>query len=724
MRWHDILEAAGVGKITKQNTTVDVKPGETQRQAAKFGNKVDKNGVPPTLSKKVKGKSTNVLFNLGLAESVAIKYERAKDYDILHIKEKGKNRVEVRGKKGYESGGYDSNDKLHKLLDKLGKAANISELMNGETVVLNPKHPDGPKAIDATTKEGSLIPNPKNTFLTKADTAYDHYKVGTNLANLKSVPKGANYDEPDVIIAPYAGNKEMKYLQKQLKRIGYDVQDADGYKDAHFDDKPTGGEAPPQIKGAGALGKIKVGKLKGVQRERTYEKLAKQLERVLDGDYAPLQIDRKGRVVNGHHRLDALRLVGEEYARVYMIDDYIENMLDEGWSKKYKDSINCSNPKGFSQKAHCAGRKKTNEAFVKPQFDVEWEEAQRYPEFEKIGKEAWIKLAGKGKAVTIKSAKDINNTDAADPDSFKSLDKNKQTRALAQLKSGDVEMPIVAVYSDGYKELIGGNTRLTAMMSQNNKATVWQFEVPDEVAELAENFADGKKTVEFEDKNEKFGKVYIDMDGVLVDLYNYIGKKLGVDYNKITQKQWNDFYRNVDAYELFKNAPTFPSTNKLIQTVKDVVGGYTILSKPLGFDRNGSIKGKKEWLAKHISVTPDEVIFEDNKAKYAVSNDTPNILIDDFGQNIQKWNAAGGIGVKYRADKDNLSDVFNAIKMTNENFADGKVKGKSRPGRVKKAGASCKGSVTSLRKKAKNASGERAKMYHWCANMKSGRKKK
>jgi|TARA_R110000803_G_scaffold36513_2_gene78374 hypothetical protein len=59
----------------------------------------------------------------------------------------------------------------------------------------------------------------------------------------------------------------------------------------------------------------------------------------------------------------------------------------------------------------------------------------------------------------------------------------------------------------------------------------------------------------------------------------------------------------------------------------------------------------------------------------------------------------------------------------NENFADGQVKGKSRPGRVKKSGASCNGTVTSLRKKAKNASGEKAKMYHWCANMKSGRKK-
>jgi hypothetical protein len=62
--------------------------------------------------------------------------------------------------------------------------------------------------------------------------------------------------------------------------------------------------------------------------------------------------------------------------------------------------------------------------------------------------------------------------------------------------------------------------------------------------------------------------------------------------------------------------------------------------------------------------------------------------------------------------------------QTIENFADGKKKGKSRPGRVKKSGASCNGSVTALRKRAKNASGEKAKMYHWCANMKSGKKKK
>ncbi len=32
--------------------------------------------------------------------------------------------------------------------------------------------------------------------------------------------------------------------------------------------------------------------------------------------------------------------------------------VNEKWSKKYKSSINCNNPKGFSQRAHCQGRKK------------------------------------------------------------------------------------------------------------------------------------------------------------------------------------------------------------------------------------------------------------------------------------------------------------------------------------------------------------------------------
>jgi len=59
----------GVGRIVKGvNTTVDVGVDQTSIEAAKFGNKVDKDGRPPTLSKKVKGNSTNVLYNLGMVK--------------------------------------------------------------------------------------------------------------------------------------------------------------------------------------------------------------------------------------------------------------------------------------------------------------------------------------------------------------------------------------------------------------------------------------------------------------------------------------------------------------------------------------------------------------------------------------------------------------------------------------------------------------------------------
>lgn len=38
--------------------------------------------------------------------------------------------------------------------------------------------------------------------------------------------------------------------------------------------------------------------------------------------------------------------------------------ISEKWSQEYKQSINCSNPKGFSQRAHCGGKRKqgVNEA--------------------------------------------------------------------------------------------------------------------------------------------------------------------------------------------------------------------------------------------------------------------------------------------------------------------------------------------------------------------------
>ena len=152
------------------------------------------------------------------------------------------------------------------------------------------------------------------------------------------------------------------------------------------------------------------------------------------------------------------------------------------------------------------------------------------------------------------------------------------------------------------------------------------------------------------------------MDGVLADLFNHVGNIHDVEhYNQMAQKQWEDFFKTTNAYHLFRDLPAFPTANRLLKMIKGIAGGYTILSSPLNFDREGSIKGKREWLSKHITVAPDNIIFEHDKYKYAVADGKPNILIDDWGMNIKKWRAAGGIGIKYQADEDNLKQLAQAV---------------------------------------------------------------
>ena len=50
--------------------------------------------------------------------------------------------------------------------------------------------------------------------------------------------------------------------------------------------------------------------------------------------------------------------------------------IEEGWSDKYKKSIDCNNPKGFSQKAHCQGRKKIKEE-IKTDRKISFPEMQK-----------------------------------------------------------------------------------------------------------------------------------------------------------------------------------------------------------------------------------------------------------------------------------------------------------------------------------------------------------
>jgi uncharacterized protein YbaR (Trm112 family) len=160
--------------------------------------------------------------------------------------------------------------------------------------------------------------------------------------------------------------------------------------------------------------------------------------------------------------------------------------------------------------------------------------------------------------------------------------------------------------------------------------------------------------------------IYVDMDGVIVDLYNHIGKMLGVHYSTVSGDQWEDFYQNVDAYKLFKTAPMFKNAFTLLELVKKHSGKHGILSTPLMYNTDECIRAKKDWLNSHAPEWAGNPIFTNTKEKYAISNGIPNILIDDSASVIRKWEAAGGIAIKYKADEDSLQVVVNGLRNADQ----------------------------------------------------------
>ncbi|MAV94218.1 MAG: hypothetical protein CMA31_00850 [Euryarchaeota archaeon] len=147
-------------------------------------------------------------------------------------------------------------------------------------------------------------------------------------------------------------------------------------------------------------------------------------------------------------------------------------------------------------------------------------------------------------------------------------------------------------------------------------------------------------------------EIYVDMDGVLVDFFDAWTKLMGV-------KNWKDIKNINVALDKIRSTKDFwvnlkptPNAFTLLDIIKKIKGNYKILSAPMADDHRVE-PSKRAWVEQHLKAfPPDEVIITTNKKQYATQPDgTPNILIDDFGQNVAKWEAAGGVGFKHKDHK-------------------------------------------------------------------------
>jgi hypothetical protein len=147
--------------------------------------------------------------------------------------------------------------------------------------------------------------------------------------------------------------------------------------------------------------------------------------------------------------------------------------------------------------------------------------------------------------------------------------------------------------------------------------------------------------------------LYLDMDGVQADFFKSWSNFEGVsDYKDIPQPE-ESIQRLASqgpeaVYRFFRDLETLRGGLSVIKWLQQHNIDYTILSAPLRYEREASIKGKREWLDKHHSGASENAIFASDKSKYATdSKGRPNVLIDDFGKNIVPWDKAGGIAIKH-----------------------------------------------------------------------------
>ena len=167
-----------------------------------------------------------------------------------------------------------------------------------------------------------------------------------------------------------------------------------------------------------------------------------------------------------------------------------------------------------------------------------------------------------------------------------------------------------------------------------------------------------------EDMTDTKPIVYLDMDGVLADFFGGVEFLYGVEHWKeLTNDKTKDLKKQVidriTGTDFFAVLPKFPTADALIDMVKKFTGGnFSINTSPLRGDHENSAKYKKLWIANNIE-QPDEIVVTGRKETYAKNKGTgtPNILIDDRPINIQRWQAAGGYGILYQANRDNLTKV-------------------------------------------------------------------
>ncbi len=113
--------------------------------------------------------------------------------------------------------------------------------------------------------------------------------------------------------------------------------------------------------------------------------------------------------------------------------------------------------------------------YVKPDFEEEWNEAIRYPEFRRMGKKMWMYVAKN--YYFIESYSNIEDVLGNVDLDFDNLEPEKKQRFMENYNEGVIEIPLVVKFSDDDYDLIAGNTRIAGLVKNGHDPKLWVIDL-------------------------------------------------------------------------------------------------------------------------------------------------------------------------------------------------------------------------------------------------------
>ncbi len=343
--------------------------------------------------------------------------------------------------------------------------------------------------------------------------------------------------------------------------------------------------------------------------------------------------------------------------------------ISEKWSQKYKSSINCSNPKGFSQRAHCQGRKKEEDYSANDRPPGPETKPTMPPGTVKVDVSDtydWYKL---GQHISDLKGMGKHDFGKGPPSTVMAFGSEEEEHKYIQdlLKTGLTTTDIDPVDPKQPKD----------MPRQKTDPTYNVNEVFDQPYKL---------------KWEKSDYGDIDAYAKLDD-----GNYLSIMFNKGAMQ---DTKEEAWSVEFFRNNS---------QEVTGEGDAQRVFATVLGAIQTFIKKYKPNLITFSASKEVEQGQNAQSRAR----------LYDSL---VQRYARSWGFRA-FRAETGNkvIYQLSRIAKPVGENFADGR--NPQDKGDSKRHGVPTKASVSTLRKVAKQG-GRKGQLAHWMANMKAGRAKK